>query len=143
MGVRVGLTARVCEGVGESESESKSGSGSESDNWSGSGSESESVAVPLSRWRGSVIPGQYRTPCISPMRTHERATSSNTVRASIIYVHASLRTIIVYSCTFPLWAGCCQSRRCSRDTYPDSYFTKYTGIRKKAMGAFFIALVRE
>ena len=26
--------------------------------------------------------------------------------------------------------GCCESRRCSRDTYPQSYITKYTSIRR-------------
>jgi len=26
--------------------------------------------------------------------------------------------------------GCRESRRCSRDTYPESYITKYTSIRK-------------
>ena len=30
----------------------------------------------------------------------------------------------------PLWEGCRESRRCSRDTYPESYITKYTGIRR-------------
>ena len=28
-----------------------------------------------------------------------------------------------------LWEGCRKSRRCSRDTYPESYITKYTSIR--------------
>jgi len=28
------------------------------------------------------------------------------------------------------WEGCRESRRCSRDTYPDSYITKYTSIRR-------------
>jgi len=28
-----------------------------------------------------------------------------------------------------LWEGCRESRRCSRDTYPESYTTKYTSIR--------------
>ena len=29
-----------------------------------------------------------------------------------------------------LWEGCRKSRRCSRDTYPESYITKYTSIRR-------------
>jgi len=29
-----------------------------------------------------------------------------------------------------LWEGCRESRRCSRDTYPESYITKYTSIRR-------------
>ena len=29
-----------------------------------------------------------------------------------------------------LWEGCRESRRCSRDTYPESYITKYTIIRR-------------
>ena len=28
------------------------------------------------------------------------------------------------------WEGYHESRRCSRDTYPESYITKYTSIRK-------------
>jgi len=28
------------------------------------------------------------------------------------------------------WEGYRESRRCSRDTYPESYITKYTGIRR-------------
>jgi len=31
----------------------------------------------------------------------------------------------------PLWEGYHESRRCSRDTYPESYITKYTSIRRK------------
>ena len=30
----------------------------------------------------------------------------------------------------PLWEGYHESRRCSRDTYPESYITKYTRIRR-------------
>ena len=30
-----------------------------------------------------------------------------------------------------LWEGSLESRRCSRDTYPQSYITKYTSIRRK------------
>ena len=30
----------------------------------------------------------------------------------------------------PLWQGCRESRRCSRDTCPESYITKYTSIRR-------------
>ena len=30
---------------------------------------------------------------------------------------------------FSLWEGCRESRRCSRDTYPESYITKYTSTR--------------
>ena len=29
-----------------------------------------------------------------------------------------------------LWEGYPESRRCSRDTYPESYITKYTSIRR-------------
>jgi len=29
-----------------------------------------------------------------------------------------------------LWEGYHESRRCSRDTYPESYITKYTSIRR-------------
>jgi len=31
-----------------------------------------------------------------------------------------------------LWEGYHESRRCSRDTYPESYITKYTSIRRKS-----------
>ena len=30
-----------------------------------------------------------------------------------------------------LWEGYHESRRCSRDTYPESYILKYTSIRRK------------
>ena len=30
----------------------------------------------------------------------------------------------------PLWEGCRESRRCSKDTYPESYITRYTSIRR-------------
>ena len=30
-----------------------------------------------------------------------------------------------------LWEGCRESRRCSRDTYPESYITEFTCIRRK------------
>ena len=30
-----------------------------------------------------------------------------------------------------VWEGCRESRRCSRDTYPESYITKYTSIRRE------------
>jgi len=30
-----------------------------------------------------------------------------------------------------LWEGCRESRRCSRDTYPESYISKNTSIRRK------------
>ena len=29
------------------------------------------------------------------------------------------------------WEGCRESRRCPRDTYPESYITKYTSIRRE------------
>ena len=29
-----------------------------------------------------------------------------------------------------LWEGCRESRRCSRDTYPESYITEYLGMRR-------------
>ena len=32
---------------------------------------------------------------------------------------------------FYLWEGCRESRKCSRDTYPKSYITKYASIRRK------------
>ena len=32
------------------------------------------------------------------------------------------------------WEGYRESRRCSRDTYPESYFTKYTSIRSQTRG---------
>jgi len=31
-----------------------------------------------------------------------------------------------------IWQGCRESRRCSRDTYPKSYITKYTSIRRSS-----------
>ena len=33
--------------------------------------------------------------------------------------------------------GCRESRRCSRDTYPESYITKYTSIQRKTLLNFF------
>ena len=33
-----------------------------------------------------------------------------------------------------LWAGYHESRRCSRDTYPESYITKHTSIRREMRG---------
>jgi len=35
---------------------------------------------------------------------------------------------------WPLWEGNHESRRCSRDTYPESYITKYTSIRNERVG---------
>ena len=32
------------------------------------------------------------------------------------------------------WEGCRESRRCSRDTYPETYITKYTSMRRKEPG---------
>jgi len=40
----------------------------------------------------------------------------------------------------PLWEGCRESRRCSRDTYPESYITKYTSIRRLPVGVLEAAL---
>ena len=37
----------------------------------------------------------------------------------------------------PLWEGCRESRRCSRDTYPESYITKYTSIRRLKLGVVY------
>jgi len=31
---------------------------------------------------------------------------------------------------FRVWEGCRESRRCSRNTYPESYITQYTSIRR-------------
>jgi len=31
------------------------------------------------------------------------------------------------------WEGCRESRRCSRDTYPESYIIMYTRIRRKTL----------
>jgi hypothetical protein len=31
----------------------------------------------------------------------------------------------------PLWEGCHEHRRYSRDTYPESYITEYTSIRRR------------
>ena len=33
--------------------------------------------------------------------------------------------------TGALWEGYHESRRCSRDTYPESYITKYTNVRNR------------
>ena len=32
------------------------------------------------------------------------------------------------------WEGCCESRRCSRDTYPEAYIIKYTSVRRLIFG---------
>ena len=34
------------------------------------------------------------------------------------------------------WEGCCESRRCSRDTYQESYITNYTSIRREEIQRF-------
>ena len=34
----------------------------------------------------------------------------------------------------PLWEGYHESRRCSRDTHPESYITKYDSIRRERGG---------
>ena len=34
----------------------------------------------------------------------------------------------------PLWEGCRESRRCSRDTYPESYITEYTLVYEEKNG---------
>jgi hypothetical protein len=39
-------------------------------------------------------------------------------------------TSLVRTIDGKLWEGYHESRRCSRDTYPDSYITKDTSIRK-------------
>ena len=41
---------------------------------------------------------------------------------------AENRNWILYSVF--LWEGYHESRRCSRDTYPESYITKYTSIQR-------------
>jgi len=43
---------------------------------------------------------------------------------------ASLTLPLDAGCGLCIWEGCHESRRCSRDTYPESYITKYTGIRR-------------
>jgi len=45
---------------------------------------------------------------------------------------------LVGSTDFDSWEGCRESRRCSRDTYPDSYVTRYTSIRRKRARAHHI-----
>ena len=37
---------------------------------------------------------------------------------------------LIDSGSIPLWGGYHESRICSRDTYPESYITKYTSIRR-------------
>ena len=41
-------------------------------------------------------------------------------------------TICLYTEKFAMivWEGCRESRRCSRDTYPESYIAKYTSIQR-------------
>ena len=44
--------------------------------------------------------------------------------------HKVIRLEMFRTLAGPLWAGHRESRRCSRDTYPESYITKYTSIRR-------------
>jgi len=46
---------------------------------------------------------------------------------------AERRTQTLYSSSSKVdsWEGCRESRRCPRDTYPVSYITKYTSIRRE------------
>ena len=37
----------------------------------------------------------------------------------------------------PAWEGYHESRRCSRDTYPESYITKYTSTRRETLHPHF------
>ena len=41
-----------------------------------------------------------------------------------------IHTLIDHTLVGPLWEGYRESRRCSRDTYPESYITKYTSVRR-------------
>ena len=63
-------------------------------------------------------------------------------------VPLKVRTLSVASCgltvnsqaAMPVWydivnfAGCRNSRRCTRDTYPESYITKHTSVRGGGAG---------
>ena len=42
------------------------------------------------------------------------------------------RLVLLVDFHVVIWEGCRESRRCSRDTYPESYITKYTSIRSLA-----------
>jgi len=59
-----------------------------------------------------------------PSCTSRAPLSAKSVRAPSPH-HVSSR-----ACFFGLWQGCHESRKCSRDTYPESYITKYTSIRR-------------
>ena len=41
--------------------------------------------------------------------------------------------MIILHAPYSLWEGYHESRRCSRDTYLESYTTKYTSIRKQSL----------
>ena len=41
------------------------------------------------------------------------------------------------------WEGYRESRRCSRDTYPESYITKYTSIRRQTLPGLVSSQVRK
>ena len=53
--------------------------------------------------------------------------------SAYIYIHIYY-TCIYHTLAGPLWEGCRESRRCSRDTYPESYVTKYTSILRVTVG---------
>jgi len=42
----------------------------------------------------------------------------------------------------PLWKWYHRSRRCSRDTYPESFITKYTSVRRQVRGGGLSAVER-
>ena len=67
------------------------------------------------------------------MYSHLR--SSKTDRCMLIRWGLEAHASRDHTLAGPLWEGCRESRRCFRDTYPESYITKYTSTRKVIHGA--------
>ena len=67
------------------------------------------------------------------MRTQYRFTAnlakSGSANTNFIRIQISFRLDVIPRIAD--WEGCRESRRCSRDTYSESYITKYTSIRRK------------
>ena len=59
---------------------------------------------------------------------HIRQSRPDSVRGFQVNVFDRIRVGWLTGISF--WEGCRESRRCSRDTYPESHITKYTSIRR-------------
>ena len=57
--------------------------------------------------------------------------SHEMARWYVISAEVLIDSGLVGSIAGPFWEGCREGRRCSRDTYPESYTTECTSIRRR------------